>query len=79
MRQLRKVKAWGSGGWIVGIKDLIKNKWLALRCAGIGTIVGAIPGMGGSVVDWIAYGHVVQTSKDKSQFGKGDIRGVIAP
>ncbi len=35
--------------------------------------------MGGSVVDWIAYGHVVQTSKDKSQFGKGDIRGVIAP
>jgi TctA family transporter len=31
------------------------------------------------VVDWIAYGHAVQTSKDKSQFGKGDIRGVIAP
>ena len=69
----------GKSGWLVGIKDMIKNKWLALRCAGIGTIVGAIPGMGGSVVDWIAYGHVVQTSKDKSQFGKGDIRGVIAP
>lgn len=69
----------GKGGMFSGIKDLIKHKWLALRCAGIGTIVGAIPGMGGSVVDWIAYGHVVQTSKDKSQFGKGDIRGVIAP
>lgn len=69
----------GKGGMLSGVKDLIKNKWLALRCAGIGTIVGAIPGMGGSVVDWIAYGHVVQTSKDKSQFGKGDIRGVIAP
>jgi putative tricarboxylic transport membrane protein len=50
-----------------------------LRCSGMGTIVGAIPGLGGSVVDWIAYGHVVQTSKDRSQFGKGDIRGVIAP
>lgn len=69
----------GKGGWMDGVKDMIKNKWLAIRCAGIGTIVGAIPGMGGSVVDWIAYGHVVQTSKDKSQFGKGDIRGVIAP
>ena len=69
----------GKGGWLSGIKDLIRNKWLALRCAGIGTIVGAIPGMGGSVVDWIAYGHVIQTAKDKSQFGKGDIRGVIAP
>ncbi len=67
------------GGWMNGIKDVIKNKWLALRCSGIGTIVGAIPGMGGSVVDWIAYGHVVQSSKDKSKFGKGDIRGVIAP
>lgn len=71
--------ALGKGGWLSGVKDLIKNKWLAIRCASIGTIVGAIPGMGGSVVDWIAYGHVVQTSKDKSQFGKGDIRGVIAP
>jgi len=69
----------GKGGWLAGVKDMIKNKWLALRCAGIGTIVGAIPGMGGSVVDWIAYGHVVQTTKDKSKFGKGDIRGVIAP
>jgi len=69
----------GKGGWLEGVKDFLRNKWLAIRCAGIGTIVGAIPGMGGSVVDWIAYGHVVQTSKDKSQFGKGDIRGVIAP
>lgn len=69
----------GKGGWLLGVKDFVKNKWLAIRCASIGTIVGAIPGMGGSVVDWIAYGHVVQTSKDKSQFGKGDIRGVIAP
>ena len=32
-----------------------------------------------SVVDWIAYGHVKQTASDKSQFGKGDIRGVLAP
>jgi len=69
----------GKGGWLIGIKDLIKHKWLAMRCAGLGTIVGAIPGMGGSVVDWIAYGHVVQSTKDKSTFGKGDIRGVIAP
>ena len=69
----------GKGGWLLGVKDFIRHKWIALRCATIGTIVGAIPGMGGSVVDWIAYGHVVQTTKDKSQFGKGDIRGVIAP
>ena len=66
-------------GWFDGIKDTIKNKWLVVRCAGVGSMIGALPGLGGSVVDWIAYGHVVQTSKDKSQFGKGDVRGVIAP
>jgi putative tricarboxylic transport membrane protein len=66
-------------GWIQGLKDTIREKWIVLRCAGIGTLVGILPGLGGSVVDWIAYGHVVQTSRDKSNFGKGDIRGVIAP
>lgn len=66
-------------GWYDGVRDTFRHRWLALRCAGLGAIIGAIPGLGGSVVDWIAYGHVVQTSKDRSQFGKGDIRGVIAP
>ncbi len=66
-------------GWMDGIRDTWIHKWLMLRCAGLGAIIGAIPGLGGSVVDWIAYGHVVQTSKDRSNFGKGDVRGVIAP
>lgn len=66
-------------GWIQGIKDTWVYRWLVLRCSGLGVILGMIPGIGGSVMDWIAYGHVVQTSKDRSQFGKGDIRGVIAP
>ncbi|MFT2111425.1 tripartite tricarboxylate transporter permease [Marinomonas sp. 2405UD68-3] len=66
-------------GWFTGVKDLIEHKWLAIRCSIIGCIVGALPGLGGSVVDWIAYGHAVQTTKDQSSFGKGDVRGVIAP
>jgi len=66
-------------GWLKGLMDTLREKWIVIRCAGIGTLVGILPGLGGSVVDWIAYGHVVQTSKDKSNFGKGDIRGVIAP
>lgn len=31
------------------------------------------------MVDWISYGHIVQTTPDREGFGKGDIRGVIAP
>ena len=67
------------GGWLDGVKDWFANIWLSVRCSIIGVIVGVIPGLGGSVVDWIAYGHAVQTTKDKSKFGKGEVRGVIGP
>ncbi|HUF87888.1 MAG TPA: tripartite tricarboxylate transporter permease [Thermohalobaculum sp.] len=66
-------------GWLQGVRDWAQNWFLSLRSAGIGCVIGAIPGLGGSVVDWIAYGHAVQTSRDTSKFGEGDIRGVIAP
>lgn len=67
------------GGWLEGVRDWWANIWLSVRCSLIGVMVGVIPGLGGSVVDWIAYGHTVQTSKDKSGFGNGDVRGVIGP
>ena len=67
------------GGWLIGVRDWFANIWLSVRCSIIGVVVGVIPGLGGSVVDWIAYGHTVQTTKDKSQFGTGNIRGVIGP
>lgn len=66
-------------GWLEGIKDWWANVWLSVRCSIIGVVVGIIPGLGGSVVDWIAYGHSVQTTKDKSNFGSGEVRGVIGP
>lgn len=64
------------GGWIQGLRDAIANWWLVLRCSVIGCIIGALP-IGGS--DWFAYGHAVQTCKPSDGFGKGDVRGVIAP
>ena len=62
-----------------GVRDAIKNWWLVIRSAVIGTYVGIVPGLGGSVTDWIAYGHAVQSTKKDPKFGEGDIRGVIAP
>ncbi|MCB1487424.1 MAG: tripartite tricarboxylate transporter permease, partial [Bauldia sp.] len=62
------------GGWGKGLRDVLRHPWLVARCASLGCVIGALPGLGGAVVDWIAYSHVVQTSRDKSQFGKGDIR-----
>lgn len=67
-------------GMARGIGDAFRNIWLVLQCGGVGAVVGAIPGLGASVVDWIAYGYAKATTKDADKtFGKGDVRGVIAP
>lgn len=81
LRQDRSISRSGGlgAGWMTGIRDWASNIFLSIRCSVIGVIVGVIPGLGGSVVDWIAYGHTVQSAKDKSGFGSGDIRGVIGP
>ena len=50
-----------------------------MRCSFVGVWVGIVPGLGSQVVDWLAYGHAAQSSKNPGNFGKGDVRGVIAP
>ncbi|MCS0496573.1 tripartite tricarboxylate transporter permease [Ancylobacter mangrovi] len=66
-------------GMLQGARDCFRNWWLVLRCSWIGAGFGIIPGIGGSVIDWLAYGHALRTEKDAAKtFGKGDVRGVIA-
>jgi TctA family transporter len=77
-KSISRVAEAGSG-MMDGVKDAGRHWWLGIRCTAIGVYVGMLPGLGGSIVDWVAYGHAVQSAKDKTQFGKGDIRGVIAP
>jgi putative tricarboxylic transport membrane protein len=62
-----------------GAREVFRHFGLFLRSAIIGTVVGIVPGIGGTVASFLAYGQAVQTSKDRGRFGKGDIRGVIAP
>lgn len=62
-----------------GFLDVLRHRWLALRCALIGVVVGIAPGIGGSGAQWVAYGHAVQSAGDPKRFGKGAVEGVIAP
>lgn len=69
-----------SGKLLDGVKDTLREWWLVVRCSFLGVWVGIVPGIGSSVVDWLAYGHAAQSSKDGGKnFGHGDVRGVIAP
>ena len=66
-------------GLMQGINDALRNWWLVIRCSIIGAYIGMLPGLGASIVGWVTYGHAMQSAKDQSQFGQGDIRGVLAP
>ena len=68
-----------TGGMWQGAKDCFRHWWLVVRCSWIGAFFGAIPGIGGAIIDWLAYGHALRTEKGAQQsFGRGDVRGVIA-
>nr|WP_245917566.1 tripartite tricarboxylate transporter permease [Bacillus canaveralius] len=72
-----EVKVKTGGAW-QGIKSVFQNFWLFLRSCFIGIYLGMIPGVGGTVASFMAYGTAVQMSKNKEKFGKGAIEGVIA-
>ena len=61
-----------------GFIDSWQHKWDGLRGGAIGAFVGVIPGIGGSVADWLAYGQTVALNKnEKIPFGEGNIKGIV--
>lgn len=44
----------------------------------VGQIIGVLPGLGGAVAPWIAYGQVKNFSRHPEKFGKGSLEGVAA-
>ncbi|HJY76052.1 MAG TPA: tripartite tricarboxylate transporter permease [Burkholderiales bacterium] len=71
-----------SRGALDGVMDTFRHFWLTIRCSLIGTFIGILPGMGGAVAQWMAYGHATQsarTAEERKGFGQGDVRGVLGP
>ena len=62
-----------------GLFETFKHWGTVLRGSLVGTVVGAIPGVGGVVASFLSYSLTVQASKQPETFGKGNIQGVIAP
>jgi len=66
------------GQTVAGVKAVWANKWDALRGGFIGAFIGLLPGLGGAMADWMAYGSTVATHSNE-KFGDGNIKGVIGP
>ncbi|HLR29900.1 MAG TPA: tripartite tricarboxylate transporter permease, partial [Paenalcaligenes sp.] len=49
-----------------------------LKSTGIGTFIGALPGLGSSTAAFIAYGEARRTTKEPQKYGKGSVEGIAA-
>jgi len=60
-----------------GAYDGLKRWRITIRHSLLGVFFGAVPGIGSAVIDWLSYAIGVALSKDKREFGKGSLDGVI--
>lgn len=74
-----KVRAMLDAARLPSWEDFRKCGGTILRSCGIGTFIGLLPAEGGTVAAMIGYNEAKRWAKDKSLFGKGDIRGVAGP
>jgi putative tricarboxylic transport membrane protein len=49
-----------------------------IRSSAIGTLIGAVPGVGGVVAQFFSYNMAYAASKEQDKYGKGSIEGLIA-
>jgi putative tricarboxylic transport membrane protein len=69
----------GIGGVLQGFWQAVVHWKTTLQGSVIGTLIGAVPGLGGTVAAFLAYSGAMQISKNPETFGKGNIEGVIGP
>ncbi|TJZ85537.1 tripartite tricarboxylate transporter permease [Paracoccus hibiscisoli] len=56
----------------------VRNWFNLIRSSLIGTLVGILPGAGGSIASLIAYSEARRASKNTANFGKGEPGGLLA-
>lgn len=68
-----------TGNVLEGIIEVFKHFRITLQSIGVGAFLGAVPGVGGTASNFLAYFIARQTSSSSKSFGEGNIEGVIAP
>ena len=60
------------------LAEVLRYRWTILRSGIIGTTMGLIPGVGEDMGAWVSYAAARRASREREQFGKGSIEGLIA-
>ncbi|MEQ3624747.1 MAG: tripartite tricarboxylate transporter permease [Celeribacter sp.] len=61
-----------------GFRFALSRKFNVVRSAVIGTVIGILPGAGGSIAGLVAYSEARRSSREPESFGKGNPDGVMA-
>jgi putative tricarboxylic transport membrane protein len=61
------------------VNELRKRIGLIVWTTLVGFWIGVLPGTGATPASFLAYGMARQYAKDKSNFGKGEVAGILAP
>ncbi|MBT8354058.1 MAG: tripartite tricarboxylate transporter permease, partial [Desulfofustis sp.] len=59
-------------------RQIFKFRKTIIRSGLIGTLIGAIPGVGEDIAAWVSYDFAKRGSKEPDQFGRGSLEGLIA-
>lgn len=59
-------------------KEMVSILPACLRSSAIASVLGAMPGVGGGVAQFLCYNEVRRTSKHPEEFGKGCLEGIAA-
>lgn len=76
--KLKDVKPMVPGSYKLSWREWRKLTPSAIYSSIIGFIVGILPGAGADIGSFVALNEVKRVARDKSQFGHGDSRGVMA-
>ena len=61
-----------------GVKEVFQYPITFVRSSLIGTFIGIIPGIGGTVANFIAYTTTLQVSRNRNKLGTGHPEGIVA-
>ena len=64
--------------WWHMTRDLLRRPVNLVRSSVIGSLIGILPGAGGSVANLVAYNEARRTSRERHLYGKGTPEGVVA-
>ena len=79
LKMKKPYKIIGESGWVsINFKLIGRHIKTILRSVMVAVGIGIVPGVGESAACWLGYDLAKRRSKNRDNFGKGEVEGVIA-